>query len=746
MGYLEKRLSTIGDVDKLVKFRTKDYNTGNVVERTLFSSDKNDNLLIHYHGLHGAPFHIRPNGRKYADPFIRTRLKDPPNGNKYLSPKGCGMLPFFPPSIIQKYRSSEKIQTLVLVEGEIKSVSLSNQGVDVLGLGSIHGFYGEKNTDRPYLKEFAGEILDIIKTCKVENIVYLTDADTISINYAEDKELSKRPISFCSAVINFRSVVKRIINDDTNNLINYYFSHIKSEFNPESKGIDDLLANNSSEKDKIISDLLKFDKATEYFNTYDLSKTQDADLKKYFGTTSHEIFYEVYKSFIGNKEFDFRRVKYYYDGERLKIIRNKNYDDYIRVGSNYYKTFSKPKIVEGLMVKSRVIVPWLKGEITTDFGKHAFNYIQKYNDFINVPNWVNFQSEIDGCYNVCIPLPYVPKSGNIANSIKFLNHIAGDENFITLVNGEIIENPILANTGTMLLDYLSIMFKHPTQLLPAPALLSKEQETGKTTFAQLIYYMFEGNSTIIQTNDFSSDFNSHWAGKFFICIDEGHFEDKRAVKEKLKQIITSDTVTLNTKGIAQKEIQSYSKILICSNDESDFINLDKTDTRFWLIKIQSLKGKNDPNFKERLFKEIPALADFLIQRDIFHAKESRIWFAQKYIENDLFKEFIQSSKAQWKQEIDEAVQSIFDNVDAQIKELTFQPKDILDIAKIRSYGTKLSTPSIKGYLENDLGLKRDNGGKSRKYKTYCFYGDEAPLDLKTKTGRTFTLTREMFDS
>jgi hypothetical protein len=745
MSYLEERLSPIGDVHKLSRFVVPDYNTGKNVERTLFSTDNADNLLIHYHGLHGSPLEIRPNGQKYTTPFVRKRFKTPLNGAKYLSPKGCGMLPYLPSSLILKYRSKEHIPALILVEGELKATALSAQGVDVIGLGSIHGFYGEKNVDRPYLKEFDESILEIIKVCKVESIIYLTDADTLSINYAPDKELSTRPNSFCSAVINFRNIVKRLINQDYFKLKNYYFAHIKNEFNPSSKGIDDLLQNNPKEKQKITTDLLKLDKATEYFSICDLEKTQETDLKKYFGLLSVKNFYDTYKGFIGTKEFDFWKVKYYYDGEDIIVLKNKNYDDYLRVGANYFKTFSKPKMVEGLLVNSQVIVPWLKGEIATDFGRKSFNHIKKYNDFINVPNWIDYQSEIDHCYNVCRPLPYIPNSNPIPNSIQLLNHIANDNEFISIANDEVIENSSLGNTGTMLLDYLSIMLKHPTHLLPAPCLLSKEQETGKTTFAQLIYYMFEGNATIIQTKDFSSDFNSHWAGKFFICIDEGHFEDKRAVKESLKQIITSDTVTLNTKGVAQKEIQSYSKIMICSNDETDFISLDRTDTRFWLIKVPSLKGKNDPDFKKRLFKEIPALAHFLINREIFHPKESRIWFSTKYIENEIFKDFISTSKAHWKLEIDEAVQYVFDKINDTKTELIIQPKDVLDIAVNRNYGTKLTSTLIKKYLENDLGLKKDNEGKPRKYKTYCLIGDSEPLDLRTKTGRTFTLKREMFD-
>ena len=131
-----------------------------------------------------------------------------------------------------------------------------------------------------------------------------------------------------------------------------------------------------------------------------------------------------------------------------------------------------------------------------------------------------------------------------------------DDEFIKIVDGKVIESPILGCNGTMILDYLSIMFQNPTHLLPIPCLLSKEQSTGKTTLAQLIYNMFQGNSIILQTNDFLSNFNSHWVGKMFICVDEGHFEDKRRAKEQIKQVTTSDTVTLNTKGLHKRRFRA----------------------------------------------------------------------------------------------------------------------------------------------------------------------------------------------
>ena len=87
---------------------------------------------------------------------------------------------------IEKYRVKEKINTLFVIEGELKSLAASINGIDAIGLGSIHGFYAPADNNRPYFKEFAPEIIQLIKECKVESIVYVTDADTLSLSYDYD--------------------------------------------------------------------------------------------------------------------------------------------------------------------------------------------------------------------------------------------------------------------------------------------------------------------------------------------------------------------------------------------------------------------------------------------------------------------------------------------------------------------------------------------------------------------------------
>ncbi len=738
-SYLQKRFKPYGFKEDFFSFETIDSNTKKDETRVLFSSDEKDNILIHYHMLNGSVWTFHRDIRSKPQKYIRTRLNKPFDKVKYLSPKGGGLLPFFPPSIIEKFKAKIKIKTLYLIEGEIKAAVSSHFGLDCIGLGSIHGFYAPIDENRPHYREFAPEILELIKTCNIKNIVYLTDADTKALEYEVDKDMYKRANSFYSAVNNFRNLAKRLVYSKESTIEHFYFSHIKDIHNSTAKGLDDLLLKEKDKRKDIIESLNVIQRSTNWFEVLDLDEYQESHLKEYFGTANAEHFYEAYEDYIGGREFIFRRVKYYHDGKVLNMIKDLKLDDYLRIGTTYYKKTSKTRLVEDMVVKTSDIKLWQKGEITTDFGGQALTYIRKYDDFVNFPNWMDYRQVVNGEFNVCVPLPYVPKMGVIDTFIMFIQHIASNEKFLTVKDGVITESPELKNNGTILLDYLSIMLQHPTNILPIACFISNEQETGKTTFAQLLTLIFQGNSAILQTKDFTSDFNSLWASKFFICIDEGKFNDKREAKDQLKYLSTSATVNLNTKGVAQKEVDNFSKVWVCTNDEDGFIQLEKSDLRFLLIKVPSVK-KRDPNLKGRLFKEIPAITHYLANREIFHKKTTRQWFADDIVQNELFWKTLKTGRTHWKIDIDSAIQHIFDNSLDDILKMT-----VTDIQKaLRVFNSKTSTTptQIRTYFKRELGLEPQ---VNQKYDSFIVQRDTFTVErIYSCSGRPYEFLRKDF--
>lgn len=157
----------------------------------IFSEDKDGNINILVYTLRGWTVQYPdPNMGKTYDHSNVERLKyyyvtrkAPENiqsedEGKYRFPKGQGIYPFFPPSLLEKYNNKQTIETLVLTEGYFKAMCASMHGFDIVGLGSIT-HYAETNTH-----ELHPDIRLLINTCHVQKMVLLYDCTmaTVSIS------------------------------------------------------------------------------------------------------------------------------------------------------------------------------------------------------------------------------------------------------------------------------------------------------------------------------------------------------------------------------------------------------------------------------------------------------------------------------------------------------------------------------------------------------------------------------------
>ena len=97
------------------------------------------------------------------------------------------------------------------------------------------------------------------------------------------------------------------------------------------------------------------------------------------------------------------------------------------------------------------------------------------------------------------------------------------------------------------LDYLQLLFTNPTQILPILCLVSRQRSTGKSTFLKWLKQIFENNLTYLTNDSFTSQFNSDWANKLLICIDEVLF-NKEELTERIKYLSTTNVNKLEAKG------------------------------------------------------------------------------------------------------------------------------------------------------------------------------------------------------
>jgi len=523
--------------------------------------------------------------------------------------------------------------------------------VDIIGLPSIHGFYNGDVKGR--LHE---DIEDIIITCQVQKIVFLVDADLLSVKWAEGKDLSKRPNTFYGSVKAFRESLQLLLDNEAVPLQYVYFMYIKSKFMNDAKGLDDLLIKYEAKTIEIIEDLHTLNFARKYFDGMainDLSKDVQGRLYKELGLVNEDDFYKTYGDFIGDREFRFKRRRY------------KRYPDFI-------------------------------------------DTITRYDGFCNEPNWNGqYQQSLLNCYNVCRPLKWQATEGSIANTLGFIKHLFGGQGNIILDDKGRFEREeaYKGDQFTVALDWLTILLKHPKHMLPVPCLVSPENGTGKSTFLKWLQMIFGDNMCILGNAQFQMKFNGHYATKFIISIDEGFLEvDKKAEKERLKQLVTADSVYLELKGMNVRKIPYYAKIIIASNDADRLMKIEEGESRWFVVRVPVIpKDKRDPDLENKMKAEAEAWLYFLKNRPIFHQRVDRLWFSPDDFITEQFKIIVEATKNRVDRVFEDWIQEQF--MLYRLPVLRFSQKFLTEIfndPKNSKY--KIDSIELKAYLERK-GLK-----------------------------------------
>src|SRR5690606_34347526 len=132
------------------------------------------------------------------------------------------------------------------------------------------------------------------------------------------------------------------------------------------------------------------------------------------------------------------------------------------------------------------------------------------------------------------------------------------------------------------------------------------------TFLKLLKAIYGFNLVFISNDLLNGKFNSFLEGKLLAVLDEGLLSTKEDT-EKLKNLSTADFVSLEAKGKDPVETESFTKIIICSNNEDNFIVIDEHSERFWVRKVHSI-DKEDPFLLKKMVNEIPAFLYFLKER------------------------------------------------------------------------------------------------------------------------------------
>jgi len=390
-------------------------------------------------------------------------------------------------------------------------------------------------------------------------------------------------------------------------------------------------------------------------------------------------------------------------------------EEFIRVGTTLYKLVNQPRL-NGGYVKKRIV--WNNETLRQDYGKHFLATVPKYDGFCTVPDHVNYRPIVDKFLNLYEPIDHKPMEGDFSHIQSLVRHIFGEQYELGM-------------------DYLQLLYLQPIQKLPILLLVSEERNTGKSTFLNFLKVLFQNNVTFNTNEDFRSQFNSDWAGKLLIVVDEVLLS-RREDSERLKNLSTTLSYKVEAKGKDRDEIAFFAKFVLCSNNEYLPVIIDAGETRYWVRKIERLQS-DDTDFLQKLKAEIPAFLYHLQHRRLSTEKKSRMWFTPSLLHTEALQRIIRSNRLEI--EIHELILDIMDRVGSDT--FSFCPDDILIL--LGNSHVKAERHQVRRVLQECWKLKPAHNTLT--YTTYQVdYTRECRYAPKRTTGRFYTVTREFLET
>lgn len=632
-------------------------------------------------------------------------------------------LPFWPPKLVKMYENGTLCDTLVLTEGYFKAMKGSVDGINIAGLSSItHYRNRETNTIHP-------EIPLYIKACGVSKLVILWDGDCRDISTKDieaGKDLAERPGGFYASAKKIHGLLRQFF--PSRKQLQIYFATVNRDFIPGApKGIDDLLEMFPDEKKKIVAELDRPDVPGEYFRAFEIENGPQLNILRAFFNLSHVTeFFRAHQEKINNRDFVFFGTTYRVENSTPIVKVDANVKSYKRIGPDYFKI---DKIAvhndDGEITDvQEKLVPWKLSEIIRDHGKNVVQHIEKFNGFTNLASHTDYQKTPNNRWNLYHELKHDLKPGPYKYTDKLLRHIFQEQ-------------------YEMCLDYLTVLYTKPYKKLPIICLVSKHEGTGKSTFVQLLQMIFKQNMAIVAAEDISAQWTSHWISKLVVACEETFFE-KKEVTEKIKNLSTAFNVTRRERFVNEDEIQCMLHFVFCSNHEDDFIKLTKNSSRFWVRKVPVIQ-EEITDMRSKILEEIPHFLYFLLNREIKHPEEGRMWFKTQDYRTEAFFNVVNNSIPGPVKELREKLQDEF--------MLWGVPEIHISIDDIRIYwsisagknSTRWFGDQIREHLNSDL--KRDSKGVPQS-TTYKFFRQHPEDPMKAievpRRGKFFVFKRSDF--
>lgn len=177
-----------------------------------------------------------------------------------------------------------------------------------------------------------------------------------------------------------------------------------------------------------------------------------------------------------------------------------------------------------------------------------------------------------------------------------------------------------------LLSWMAWPLQHPGAKMGSAVIMHGPQGTGKTTVFKVMCQIYGQYGLVVDQDAIEDKFNSDWGeNRLFILAEEIVSRmEMWHVKNKLKNLVTGDTIRINPKGLVAYNQKNRLNIVYLSN-ENQPLPLENDDRRHLVI-------YTPPALSEQFYDElnaeldnggVEAFYDFLLRRDLsdFHPKK-----------------------------------------------------------------------------------------------------------------------------
>lgn len=199
--------------------------------------------------------------------------------------------------------------------------------------------------------------------------------------------------------------------------------------------------------------------------------------------------------------------------------------------------------------------------------------------------------------------PTKPKAGKCAGLLSLLSYLCQGEEY-----GKSTE------VYKWVLKWLAYPIQHRGAKMKTALIFHGPQGAGKNLFFEAYAQIFGKYARIVGQAEIDDKFNDWASGKLFMIADEVVARQELFhIKNKLKALITGDTIRINPKNVAAHDEKNHVNLVFLSNEKQPLV-LEKDDRRYAVIWTPE---KLDPTEYKEVAQEIAnggieALHDYLL--------------------------------------------------------------------------------------------------------------------------------------